>query len=171
MDSDERLLARLIRDEMIKPSIKSTIIIRVLSLSIPKKQLRRITDEVLECNFKSLNEKNIEEIKEALAMNLIEELSIKSNIAAPGQIDDELKAERFKRKKLEEKIEQISKELRLERARGDRSFLLTEAMKPIVVKDEEIDELYRAYQRNGQMEYKDAFIVGKIIPKTYYKIR
>lgn len=150
------------------------------------------TDDILKAKMLSqkIIQGDLNDVKDAAIDNLIiafggdinqisdNDLDINSTtkddviVFVKEKTDVEIENERLKeqmnriKNEYEAKLKQLEKE---NNTLKELAYLTNNAML-IEVPDEDINELYIRYMKDGTLNYKDAFIINKIVPKKYYSL-
>ena len=167
-------LKDLIEQSEMEPQVKLNNIIKTLQWTDDIMKAKVISDKIMNGDFNNL--------KENVVDNLIKSFS-KKNVVEPVIIIDEqdeqfdnnktlnLEYELRLMKENEQKYKKQIQELKDKNIKLESFLSLTTNFELIDVSDDSINELYIRYLKDNESNYKDAFISGNIIPKSYYKIK
>jgi hypothetical protein len=172
--------SELTRSQKMKKIIKAIILTedmmkaKVLSNQIIDGELDKINDKIIDniiAEFSGEDRQNIEAVKEGSnetdsksevvtdtnSIELNQEIALLRAVVV--KLQEEKKQSETKLKAIEEENEKLREMVKL-----------TKIQEPIVVDDEDINELYIRFKNDGTRKYNGAFVTGNIIPKEYYEI-
>jgi hypothetical protein len=172
--------SELTRSQKMKKIIKAIILTedmmkaKVLSNQIIDGELDKINDKIIDniiAEFSREDGENIKIVKEEFG-----EIDSKSEVATDTnsiELNQEIALLRAVVVKLQEEKKQSETKLKVIEEENEKlreMVKLTKIQEPIVVDDEDINELYIRFKNDGTREYNGAFVTGNIIPKEYYEI-
>lgn len=185
MNEKLELLKDLIEISEITPQIKLNVLIQTLLKTDIIMKAQMLSDKILNGDFSGLKENQIDNLIVAFSKNNIKEVKEESAITEDIKQDNQSQNLEYQIKVLQSQMESIEynnvkklKELedknnKLEEANSKliQKLSITVNTELITISDEDINELYIKYLESGTIEYKEAFIIGNVIPKSYYKIK
>ena len=173
MNNKIEQLKDLIEQSEMEPQVKLNNIIKTLQWTDDIMRAKVISDKIMNGDFNNL--------KENVVDNLIKSFSKKDNKEPLIIIDEDEEQSDNKTLNLEYKVRLMEEsernykkqiqELKDKNKKLESFLSLTKNFELIELNDEDINEMYIRYLRNGELGYRDAFVIGNIIPKSYYKIK
>jgi len=176
----EQLLSFIRENNSNKPLVSNTLM-QALQYTTDSMKAKALLNEMLEGNLGGLNQETlsfiirflekkgfIKNIGKEEQNNYLEDNNIENtDLEELQELRHSYKILIAENRKLQENLERLVKENQFLK----ETVFTLDKNDLIEIPDEDICELYVKYVTEGIKEYKKAFVINEIIPKTYYKIK